>query len=347
MDPRPDPPPATLSLVFGRFGLRAGWGLAIFIASYFILAFIGSLFAIASIGQLPDLIRLQQAAQAHPYQTQPSISINSFLPIFVIVEDGIIFFGMFLLCWLLSKLESRNLSVYGIGKSRLRDVLPGAAWGLATLSLLTLILWSAHLLVFDARILNAPAALLYGLKWLLACLLVGFAEEYCFRGYLLFTLTRGVFGLAERISPNRARTVAFWIAVATTSLLFGLIHLTNTGENAFGLFMVVLVGIVFSYALYRTGSLWWAIGFHATWDWAQSFLFGVPDSGTVSIGRLFQTHPTGNPLLSGGVAGPEGSLFCVPVVLLVLLIIRFTTRPGPQPPLESEAYPHPTPLSIA
>jgi membrane protease YdiL (CAAX protease family) len=346
MNHQPESPTSRFSLLFGRFGLRAGWGIAMFTASYAILTFLGSLFGIASTGQLSDIIRIQTAARAQPNQPQPPISIP-FVPIFIIVEDAIIFFGMLLLCWLLSKLESRNLSVYGIGKSRLRDILPGAAWGLATLSLLTLILHSAHALVFDARLLNAPAALLYSLKWLLACLCVGFAEEYFFRGYLLFTLTRGLFGLAERISPTNARPVAFWISAITTSLVFGTLHLTNSDETGFGIFMVVLVGVVFSYALFRTGSLWWAIGFHTTWDWAQSFLFGVPDSGNVSIGRLFQTHPAGNPLLSGGIAGPEGSLFCVPVVLLVLLIIRFTTQPGPQPPLEPETDPPPTPLSIA
>jgi membrane protease YdiL (CAAX protease family) len=346
MNDRPDSPSANLSIIFGRFGIRAGWGITIFLASYFILNTFGGLLAIASTGQLPEILRQQAAAQAHPNQPQPPIAI-SLVPIFVMVEEAIIFFGLLLLCWLLSKIEGRNLRVYGIGRSRFFDVFPGALCGLAALSLLILILHFTHVLVFDARILNGPAIFLYGLKWLLAFLLVGFSEEYLFRGYLLFTLTRGVFGLAERIAPTHARLIAFWIAASTTSLIFGSLHLTNSGETGFGLCIVVLVGAVLSYSLFRTGSLWWAIGFHTTWDWAQSFLFGVPDSGNVSIGRLFQTHPAGNPLLSGGVDGPEGSLFCVPLVLLVLLIIRFTTRPGPQPTLDTESDPPPAPLSIA
>jgi membrane protease YdiL (CAAX protease family) len=101
-----------------------------------------------------------------------------------------------------------------------------------------------------------------------------------------------------------------------------------------GLLQVFIVGMVFAYALFRTGSLWWAIGFHMAWDWAQSFLYGVPDSGNVSIGRLFQTHFAGKPLLSGGSDGPEGSLLCIPVFLLMILVIRFTTKPAELPPLE-------------
>jgi hypothetical protein len=77
------------------------------------------------------------------------------------------------------------------------------------------------------------------------------------------------------------------------------------------------------------------------WDWAQSFLFGVPDSGNVSAGRLFFTHPVGDTLYSGGVDGPEGSVYVIPVMLLVGLIIRFTTAPGQQPPLEQSTIASP------
>jgi membrane protease YdiL (CAAX protease family) len=239
-------------------------------------------------------------------------------------------------CWFFGKAERRPLGSYGIGKSRLADFLPGAFWGLASLSVLVFALHALHLLYFDSRLLFGPAILAYALKWLLAFLFVGFSEEYMLRGYLQFTLTRGVFGLGEKLAPARARAVAFWIAAVIMSLLFGALHLGNKGENALGISQVVLVGLVFSYALWRTGSLWWAIGFHMAWDWAQSFLYGVADSGNISVGRLFQTHVAGRPLLSGGVDGPEGSLLCVPVLLLVAVVIRLTTKPGPQPALEQE-----------
>ena len=71
------------------------------------------------------------------------------------------------------------------------------------------------------------------------------------------------------------------------------------------------------------------------WDWAQSFLYGVPDSGGLVQGRLFATHALGNPLLSGGTDGPEGSVLCIPILLLVILVLVFFTRPSSQPPLET------------
>ena len=88
--------------------------------------------------------------------------------------------------------------------------------------------------------------------------------------------------------------------------------------------MAGLAALVFSLSLWRTGSLWWAIGFHASWDWAQSFLFGVPDSGTIVANRLFATHPLGSALLSGGSAGPEGSLFVLPAFLIACLVLHLT-----------------------
>ncbi|WP_324147889.1 hypothetical protein [Dyella sp.] len=56
---------------------------------------------------------------------------------------------------------------------------------------------------------------------------------------------------------------------------------------------------------------------HAGWDWGQSYFYGTPDSGLTMQGHLFTTHPSGNPLLSGGSTGPEGSLCMLPLLLLM------------------------------
>lgn len=322
----------------GRFGLRAGWGMLLFTILTFVCITIGGLLGVAASGHLHDVIAAQMQAKAHPGAPRTHLHID-FVPILTIVSDGFQFVGMALICWFLARIERRHFGAYGIGRNRMRDFLPGAFWGLAALSLLVFTLHSLHLLFFDARLLSGAALIAYALKWLLAFLCVGFAEEYMLRGYMQFTLSRGVYGLAERIAPGNPRAAAFWIAAVIMSLVFGSLHLGNGGENLLGIGQVVLVGLVFSYALWRTGTLWWAIGFHMAWDWAQSFLYGVADSGNISVGRLFQTHIAGKPLLSGGADGPEGSVLCVPVMLLVLLIIRFTTSPGPQPPLEQDAEP--------
>jgi len=90
------------------------------------------------------------------------------------------------------------------------------------------------------------------------------------------------------------------------------------------MFSAGLIGLAFCLSIWRTGSLWWAIGFHAAWDWAQSFLYGVADSGILVQGRLFATHPVGRPVLSGGLTGPEGSVFILPTVALAAVVIQLT-----------------------
>ena len=323
---------------FGRFGFRAGWGIAIFLTVATILTIFASTSGIAATGQLKKVME----AQAHP-NGQSLQSLVPFVPIYVIVNDGIIFFGLLAFCWLVSRAERRPLASYGIGSKRRADFIPGAIWGFLSMSALVAVLHAFHFLVFDGRALHGSAILIWGAKWFFAFLLVGFCEEYEFRGYLQYTLMRGVWGVAERLSPSNPQPAAFWIAAAIMSLTFGGLHMLNGGENLFGISQVVFIGLAFSYGLWRTGSLWWGIGYHALWDWAQSFLFGVADSGNVSPGRLFITHPAGKPIFSGGSDGPEGSLFAAIAVLLTFFAIRLTTRPGVQPSPEQMPLPETLP----
>jgi membrane protease YdiL (CAAX protease family) len=242
----------------------------------------------------------------------------------------------FLLSWLMAAIEHRKLAVFGLGGTRsFRRFLAGAAWGFLAMSLIIFVLHSLRLLSFDTRLLHGGAILGWGVAQLFAFLFIGIVEEYAFRGYLQFTLTHGFMCLGNFISSPHARAIAFWSASSITSALFLLGHTANGGENKIGLLQVFVVGFVFLAALWRTGSLWWAIGFHMAWDWAQSFLYGVPDSGGLMQGRLFVTHAWGNPLWSGGSAGPEGSALCIPVLLLVVVVLCFT-HPSPQPPLEAK-----------
>ncbi len=332
------PPPS--SVLFGRFGLRAGWSILIFVPLLVLFAAIFILAALAAAGKLPQII-----ADAHSHAPKVAThTIPDIRALDAFMADGLQFAALALATFILSRIERRHISVYGIGRNRLSDFLPGAFWGLATLSILIFVLHATHVLVFDARVLYGAPVFFSGIKWLAAFLAVGLFEEYFSRGFLQYTLTRGVYGLAEKISLPHARAIAFTIAAFFMSLLFSAGHLHNARENPMGIVMTFLAAVIFSYALWRTGSLWWAIGFHMSWDWAQSFLYGVPDSGQISAGRLFHTHPTGNPLLSGGIDGPEGSVYVIPIMLLAALIIRFTTRPGTQPPLEPESQLVSTPV---
>jgi membrane protease YdiL (CAAX protease family) len=226
-------------------------------------------------------------------------------PQFAVAREGLFLGAVLIATVLLALTERRSPLAYGLrGPHRLRYFAVGLGWGVTFASLLVAALTASGHLAFDRRLLPVAPAIGYGLAWGGCFFLVALTEEMLFRGYLQTALSR---------------LIGFWPAAIALSALFGLVHLRNSSELLFGVAVVALGGAFFSLALWRTGSLWWGIGFHTTWDWSQSFLFGVPDSGILVAGRLSQTHPLGSEIWSGGSAGPEASLFMVPTMAIALL----------------------------
>jgi uncharacterized protein len=305
--------PTTLHRIFiGPDGLRAGWGILTFVILFFLL--------VRAAVFLSHLIHLLPTHTPGVVRPDPG-------PLFTIISEAIPFLVVALVSWIMSRIERRPVGVYGLGgqRNKLPLFLTGAFWGALFLSLLVLILWKTGLLAIDARLLFRSDALLYAAAWLAGFLVVGLFEEYLTRGYLQYTLTRGLAGLYRwAFKTPHSTALGFWSASLIFSILFGLGHGSNAGESPIGLLAAGLAAMVFCLSLWRTGSLWWAIGFHTTWDWAQSFLYGVADSGTMVKFHLLATHPVGKPILSGGATGPEGSIFILPVLFLATLVIVFT-----------------------
>ncbi|MGD0858019.1 MAG: CPBP family glutamic-type intramembrane protease [Terracidiphilus sp.] len=120
---------------------------------------------------------------------------------------------------------------------------------------------------------------------------------------------------------KKAPGAAFWQAAWVTSTLFGLIHLGNGGENFIGIFAAAAIGFVFCVSVRLTGSAWWAIGCHSAWDWAETYFYGTADSGLPAKDHYLTAIPAGNPLMSGGTDGPEGSLLVLGIILLLLVAL--------------------------
>ncbi len=323
-EPVPPSPPTDLQRVFiGKEGLRAGWGLLIFIVLF-----------VVSIACRSVILHALHPAGA---ELKPASEIPA-AP-WMLLAYAATCLMLLLITWFMSKIERRPNSVYGLGgNGKVRRFLAGLVWGMACLSLLILILFKCGFLIFEGRALFGAGILRYGAYWFLNFLMVGLFEEYSSRGYVLYTLARGFTVLYRRAFPPRnSATLGFWSAAVVISLLFGLVHSGNTGESPLGLLAASLVSMVFCLSLWRTGSLWWAMGFHGAWDWSQSFLYGVADSGMMAQHRLLVTHPVGNSLLSGGTTGPEGSVFVLPILALICIIIMLTLRPKPLAPAPEDS----------
>jgi len=212
--------------------------------------------------------------------------------------------------WIISRIEKRPLNDYGIP---LREAFAarfweGAVWGIAMLSAILLLLYISGHFRIDSVALSGNAAFLWALAWAGTFLAVSLSEEFAFRGYWLFSFSR---------------RLRFWPAALFLSVVFGAAHLRNHGENTLGLLEVVVTGLLFCLTIRRTGNLWFAVGFHAAWDWAETFFYGTPDSGLLGVGRLLNSATRGPNWLTGGLAGPEGSIVAIFVLLLCALLIHF------------------------
>jgi membrane protease YdiL (CAAX protease family) len=86
-----------------------------------------------------------------------------------------------------------------------------------------------------------------------------------------------------------------------------------------------------AYSFRRTGALWFALGCHGAWDFAETYLYGVPDSGMTAPGALSHAVLHGPAWLTGGVTGPEASWLVFPVLAGIAAVVHFGLRRAPDP----------------
>jgi len=284
--------PGRLAWIFrGPDGIRAFWRLLIFVGILAIFRFLMN-------GILHYFFGHHAA--------------TDFTPKTVLIGDGSAFTLIVIATAIMGHFEKRSFADYGLpvrGAFGAR-FFEGIVWGFlaecGTLGILYLT-GNAGFQGLDQR---GAAALRYGLMWGAAFLLVGFFEEFLFRGYPQFTLATGI---------------GFWPAAILLSCLFWLGHMGNDGETWIGGLATALAALIFCVSLRLTGNLWFAIGMHASWDWTETYFFGVADSGMPANGHLLKTTLTGSKWMTGGTVGPEGSVIelLVCLVAIGLLFVRF------------------------
>jgi hypothetical protein len=139
--------------------------------------------------------------------------------------------------------------------------------------------------------------------WALAFLAIGLGEEVYFRGYPLATLTRGI---------------GFWPAALLLSGIFGALHyFEKPMETWMDFTSVGLLGLFVCLSVRLTGSIWFAIGWHFTFNFGSMFVFGGPNTGNQGqpiAGLLLASAFHGPAWLTGGPMGPEASAFVFIVI---------------------------------
>jgi membrane protease YdiL (CAAX protease family) len=281
----PSPPSRILKIFIGPDGLRAGWRLLIYLATF------AALYA--------GLSMVVQLIHPKPFP----------LMWLLLVGDSLLLVSALLPVLVMMRLESRRFGDYGLPLQEAfgRLFWIGWAWGLASLTLLMILMRAARVFYFGSVTLHGVRMVKFALFYAVAFLIVAQFEEFWVRGYSLFTLATGI---------------GFWPAAVVLSIAFGAIHLGNKNEAPTGALAAGLIGLFFCLTLRRTGNLWFAIGFHASWDWGETFLYSVPNSGIKMPGHLLSSSFQGPTWLTGGSVGPEGSLLLFVVIAILALVFH-------------------------
>ena len=276
-----------LRLFVGPNGVRTGWRLLMFFVAAAALTFL--LHTVIS-----SIVRFREAV--------------GFTAAVAIFAEGGSSLALLLSTALMARVERRSLKVYGIagGKALGRQFGEGLIYGFLAITALLTIIAAAHGFSFGNLALRGPNLIYYGCGWAAGFLMVALTEEFLFRGYALFTLSAGI---------------GFWPAALLLSAGFAAIHLNNPGETWLGVVSAGLIGLFFCFTIRRTGTVWFAVGMHFAWDYCESFIYGVPDSGVIVRGHLLDSSLYGSRWVSGGRAGPEGSV--VAFVMMAALFVLF------------------------
>jgi uncharacterized protein len=265
----------------GADGLRAGWRLLIYLPLTYVL--FEAIWAL--LDRIPLTARIL-TSHVRGVMTAP-FSIVTYI-------SSLLAFPLPAL--IMAKIERRPFGTYGLPLTGAfgKFFWQGVAWGLVAMSVVMVAIYALGGFSFGTIALSGFTVIKYGLLWALACLCVGLAEEFKYHGYTLFTATTGI---------------GFWSSALVLSAIFGAAHLDNLGESWPGVLEVFVFSLLCCFTLRRTGNLWFAIGLHTAWDFAEDFLFSVSDSGLRSTGTLLNSAVHGPRWLTGGAAGPEGSVF--------------------------------------
>jgi len=282
----------------GPKGIRAGWRFALFVLLLFGFSKLFFWF-------LTVLFHYQEHEGWFP-------------PDFLL--EGTLSFGAALLAaWIMSKIERRRFLEYGLPGQGIfgRHFWQGILWGFGASFVMIILLRLFGGASFEGMALHGQALFNSALLWAAAFLLLSFAEEFAYRGYSQTTLTGGM---------------GFWPAAVLLSAIFGAVHyFFKPMENWMDGLSVGLFGLFWCYTLWRTGTLWFAIGFHAMSDYADMVLFAQPNTGNHGqslTGHLLNISYHGPEWLTGGPRGTEAS--ALEFLILAILFLAFE-RAYPKP----------------
>jgi len=178
------------------------------------------------------------------------------------------------------------------------DLLKGLVWGAALISLGFFALYFSGFIT----VIDTDFGAIQWLSYIAFFIIVAFNEEILVRGYVLTNLMA---------SMNK-----YW-ALIVTALLFSVMHLGNDSTSLISTANIFIAGLMLGIYTIHKRNLWFPIAMHFTWNFFQGPVLGFEVSGT-KMESVINQQVSGNPLITGGDFGFEGSL------LLTVMMITST-----------------------
>jgi membrane protease YdiL (CAAX protease family) len=279
----------------GPNGIRAGWRFLCFAAVWLYLDHLKNLVV------WDHLLKYRNHPLWHPLD--------------FLVWDGPEFVVTLVTAFLMMKIVERGRWPYGnYGLALQSQTLPlfleGLLWGFLTPTILMLLIYFAGAVSVEGLALSGTPLVLFALFWFLAMVLDGLHDQFLYRGYPLFTLATGM---------------GFWPASILLSVLFGGLQQYLVGRTT-TLLHLLNVSLIFFFSCLtfrRTGSLWFAVGFQAMFEFAALVFYDSPNIGNKGqsvADHLLNVRFHGSPWLTGGQSGIGASILVLPVLVVLSLV---------------------------
>lgn len=121
------------------------------------------------------------------------------------------------------------------------------------------------------------------------------------------------------------------IAILGNGLFFVAIHLNNPGISFISKIVMALVSIIYSLVVYYFDSIWIPIVAHTTWNFSQSIILGLPNSGIVFPISMFKLDAGTNNFAFDSAFGVEGSILAITLYIIVCIgLYYFGKKKGAQ-----------------
>ena len=143
----------------------------------------------------------------------------------------------------------------------------------------------------------------------------GLMEEVICRGFIMNTLA------------SRYGVIA---GIISNSIIFSLLHGFASHYNWLPAINLFLIGILFSFIFYYTGSIFVVGAIHTAWNFVVGPVYGIQVSGIPAYSAIINTTPkTSHSLLNGGSFGIEGGLLMTIATLLFIGIVIYSIKNKP------------------